>query len=436
MAIPLQGATFELRDTGGNLLSTATSDAAGIVALGSLSPGTYTLTETVTPEGFLAGGSYTVVVAANGDITIDGIPLADFTAENLPFPNFTFAKTDTLGNPLQGGVFSLDDLTGTIQYATSTVDGTVSFFGVRPGEYVLAEETPPFGFVPDPTVYFVQVTEDGTVTVGGNDPAGFTVINQEGVSLSFIKLNASPDSLTPILDPVRSGLIPVTGTGVPGSVITVTWPNAATTNVPVALNNTWTAVPPVPLLVGQSVSVIQTTPNHLPSASASQIVQQASDPPGIDAVLVGDALLNGTGVSGSLTTVMWPDGTTGDVTVGGGTWSLAPPAPFALGEEIVATQTTPGMLPSLPASITVQQVSAAPGINAVDAGDPNIIGTGIAGSSIAIDWPVGAPGSTTVGAYGTWLAMPPEALISGQVISATQTTPGMLVSPATTTTVI
>ena len=437
MAIPLQGATFELRDSGGNVLLTATSDASGIVALGNVSPGTYTLVETVTPFGFIPGGPYTVVVSPTGEITIDGIPLADFEAENLPFPNLTFTKTDSVGNPLQGAIFALDDISGTIQYAESSIDGSVTFYGIHPGQYLLSEDTPPFGFLPDPTVYLVEVAQNGAVTIGGNDPAGFTVINQAGGSLTFVKLDLTPDSAVPVLDPVRSGLIPVTGTGVPESTITVTWPDASVTEVLVTPDNTWTALPPAPLLAGETVSVSQTTPNHLPSGQVSEIVQPTSEPPVINEVLAGDADVTGTGIPGSTVTIIWPDGSSDSVTVEpDDTWVAAPPGTLLLGQEISAVQTTPGMLPSLPDTVTVQQISPAPAIDEVHAGDPVVSGTGIAGSTIGIDWPAGAPGTTTVGSYGTWIAFPPDPLVSGQELSVTQTAPGMLTSPPATAAVL
>ena len=272
MAIPLQGATFELRDGDGNLLSMATSDGSGIVALGNVSPGTYTLLETDTPDGFLPGGPYTVEVSAAGEITIDGIPLADFQAENHPFPDFTFAKTDSLGNPLQGAVFALDDLAGNVQYATSTIDGSVTFFGLAPGDYQLTEDTPPFGYLPDLTTYLVAVAQDGTITIDGGDSAGFTVINAEGADLTFVKMNVTPQSLVPGIDPITPGAAPIMGTGISGSTISITWPDSTTTDVTVGLENVWSAMPPEPLQSAEMVSAVQITPNHLPSDAVSVIV--------------------------------------------------------------------------------------------------------------------------------------------------------------------
>jgi len=434
MAIPLQGATFQLLD-GGTPILTATSDENGLVALGAVSPGTYTLVETQTPDGFLPGGPYTVVVSPTGDITVDGLPLADFAAENLPFPNFAFGKTDAGGLPLAGGVFALDDLSGTIQHATSTADGTVTFYGLRPGQYLLSEDTPPFGYIPDPTVYLVEVSDTGTITVGGADPTGFAVINEAGPVVAFVKMDMTPQSAPPVLDPVRNGVLPVTGAGVPDSGITLTWPGGGTSAVTVGLDGRWEVIPSQELLLGQSVSAVQDTPNHLPSDAVTQPVQQASTPPPITVILVGDAQLTGLGEPGSSITVLWPDGSTGSTTVEGDTtWGITPPGPFVLGQVVRAYQTTPPMLPSAIESMTVQQVSPLPVLEPVTEGDPVLSGAGLPGASIAITWPGGAPGAAGVGAYGTWIAFPPAGLVAGQEITATQTAPGMIESgPASVT---
>jgi|GEM_PF-1978889 len=436
MAIPLQGATFELQNSDGIVLLTATSDASGVVALGNVSPGVYTLVETGTPPGFIPGGPYTVVVSADGEITVDGLPLADFEATNLPYPNLTFTKTDSEGDPLMGAIFALDDLSGSIQLSTSTIDGDVTFFGLHPGTYLLTEDAAPFGYLPTSSSYVVEVEPDGTVTIGGLDPAGFTVVNETGPNLSFVKLDLTPQSLAPLMNPVGSGLLPVTGTGVPGSTITITWPDFSTTDVFVALDNTWSAVPPVSLSVSETVSATQETPNHLPSDSVSEIVQPSSASPTVNEVFVGDIELTGTGISDSTISIFWSDGSSTYVVVSpGGTWSALPPLPFTLGAEISVTQTSPGMLPSAPETTIVQQNSPTPTINAVFEGDLVIGGSGVEGALIEINWADGPPSTATVGSYGTWVSAAPSTLVAGQEISATQTVPGMITSAPVTVTV-
>ena len=437
MPTPLQGATFELRDSSGTVLLTGISDVAGIVDLGNVSPGTYTLTETSAPPGFIPGGPYTVYVFENGTVEINGIPLADFEAENFPFPNISFLKTDVGSDPLEGAVFELDDLSGTVIQSVSNIDGLVVFYTIPPGTYALKEISAPFGFIPDPTTYVVTVAPNGAITVNGSPIAGFNVINQDGPDLTFIKMDNTPQSPAPVIDPVREGLSSVTGGGISGSTVTVTWPDGSTSDALVGSGNTWTATPPVPLVIGEDVSAIQTVPGMLPSDPATETVQEASDQPTIDEVFEGDATVTGTGIDASIITVTWPNGATGTTPVqGDGTWSIVPPVTLNFGEEIFATQTTGTLLPSLPVDTTVQAVSPAPVINPVPANADMIGGTGIPGASISITWPGPVETNAVVGPFGTWISPVAVGIDVGDVISATQTVPGKLVSPATTTTVL
>lgn len=79
---PLPGASFRLSNG-----VTATSDSSGLVSLGSLAPGSYTMQETSAPSGFpLPGTIYQVTVNNTGEITVDGIPLSDFAVSNTPEP--------------------------------------------------------------------------------------------------------------------------------------------------------------------------------------------------------------------------------------------------------------------------------------------------------------------------------------------------------------
>ena len=217
MAIPLQGAGFELRDSSGTVLRSGISDINGLVALGNISPGTYTLFETSVPDGFLRSGPYTVVVSENGDITINGIPLASFLAENYPYPNITFSKNDSTDTALAGAIFSLDDGAGTILYSTSTIDGDVVFYTIPPGTYTITEIQAPFGYIADPTPYTAIVSENGDITIAGYPASAFVVVNEDGPALDFTKMDNTGQSPLPVINPVRNGLIPVTGAGVAGS---------------------------------------------------------------------------------------------------------------------------------------------------------------------------------------------------------------------------
>lgn len=439
MTTPLQGAGFELHDSSGTTVLSGTSDVNGKVDLGAVKPGSYTLVETTVPDGFVGGGPYTVVVSDAGEITIDSTPLASFTAENNPYPNVTFKKTDGGSGALPGAVFQLDDGNGTVLTATSTIGGDVIFYTVPPGSYTLTETQAPSGYVTDTTPHSVEVADNGDVTIDGNSADEFSFANQAGYAFSFTKVDATQQSTPPVIDPVSSGLSPVTGTGVSGSTITVTWPDNTTTDADVDYNNTWTATPPATLNVGDTISAVQKTPGKTASETVSETAQQPSAEPTIDAVHEGDTQVTGTGVDGSTITVTWPGGAADTATVeSDNTWTAAPPATLVSGDEISAIQKTGTAPPSQAASTTVLAAfSASPAINTIADGGTDISGTGVAGSTINITWPSGftpPTGSTTVESDSTWTATASAALAAGQVVNATQTEVDKVESqPATST---
>lgn len=82
----IPGATFRLTLDGADT-GTAVSDNAGLVDFGVRAPGTYQLSETMPPDGYLPNeNAYDVTIATDGGITVDGVPLEGFVAENTPIP--------------------------------------------------------------------------------------------------------------------------------------------------------------------------------------------------------------------------------------------------------------------------------------------------------------------------------------------------------------
>ena len=93
--LPLPGATFQLQDAQGNIL-TATGDANGLVSF-QISPCTaYTLTETVPPVGYAANTQqYTVWANQRGCVSVDGRPAGCFRVANQPLATITILYTST-----------------------------------------------------------------------------------------------------------------------------------------------------------------------------------------------------------------------------------------------------------------------------------------------------------------------------------------------------
>ncbi|MBT1171679.1 SpaA isopeptide-forming pilin-related protein [Bifidobacterium sp. SO4] len=164
----LAGATFQLVDANGNVVATVTSGADGKVSVPAVAPGSYTVVETVAPEGYDKVVSFTVTIGQDG--TVSGLPSGGQVVDKPTTPPekpkypFGFTKVNANGGPLAGAVFQLVDANGNVvATVTSGADGKVSFPAVEPGTYTVVESKAPDGYrkVAD---FTVTIDEQGNVT--------------------------------------------------------------------------------------------------------------------------------------------------------------------------------------------------------------------------------------------------------------------------------
>lgn len=81
--LPLAGAVFSLTSGIGTVLQ-KTTDSTGMVVFNNLAPGSYTLTETSAPVGYLPNTTvYQIFVTNNGSVTIDGIATSQLLVANI-----------------------------------------------------------------------------------------------------------------------------------------------------------------------------------------------------------------------------------------------------------------------------------------------------------------------------------------------------------------
>lgn len=169
---PLGGAAFELKDAAGKVM-TQTSSSNGLVKFDNLKKGTYTLTETAAPSNYSKDPkTYTVVIASNGDIKVDGVL---YTGTNV----FKVINKKILGSIevvkhqsgdesklLAGASFELRDSTGkVINTVTTGTDGKAVFSSLQLGSYTLVETKAPSGYQLKTDPITVQVTNDTKVVI-------------------------------------------------------------------------------------------------------------------------------------------------------------------------------------------------------------------------------------------------------------------------------
>jgi uncharacterized repeat protein (TIGR01451 family) len=217
----LAGVAVAVRDAGGNVIGSATTDADGIYSVDVL-PGTHTVSITV-PSGYAAGvggTSQPVTIASGG--TDDTIDFPVVGAGELSGSVVYDVENDggiDADDPGLGGITvtaTWDGPDGPVEYTTTTdSDGAYSFAGLPPGDFTVVVDptTLPDGIV-DPTVDPDSTVDLETVaTVGGGTPA---------TDIDFAVSGTASLGDNVFLDENQNGRLDPGETGVPGVTVIAT----------------------------------------------------------------------------------------------------------------------------------------------------------------------------------------------------------------------
>lgn len=158
----LEGAHLVLKDSNNNIIDEWTSTKEVHIIEKNITPGKYTLTETIAPEGYeLSTETITFEVKDDGSVT-------KVVMENKPkkeVKEITISKQDvTTGKELAGASLELRDESGKVIYAwVSTDEPFVIKEGLAPGKYTLAEVLAPEGYELNKESVVFTVNADGSV---------------------------------------------------------------------------------------------------------------------------------------------------------------------------------------------------------------------------------------------------------------------------------
>ena len=155
---PLAGAHFKLTDSTGKLIKEGDTAADGKLIFTGLALGTYKLTETAAPAGYVLDSTPITVEVTNAGQTV-----SKTITNTRAVGNISILKTDAETNkPLAGVHFKLTDSTGKlISEAVTGTEGKITFSGMALGKYVLTETEAPEGYALDSTPIPVELTEHG-----------------------------------------------------------------------------------------------------------------------------------------------------------------------------------------------------------------------------------------------------------------------------------
>lgn len=240
---PLEGATFTLTKNN-RQIAEATSDVNGKVIFRNIPAGTYTMQEKIPPVGFENNPTqYTVIVISQKYVSIDGTFIKEFFVNNTPINPTLYRIT-----------YDPNGMTGNTPYIIETEQGT---------HHILLENM----FQTENPFIEWNTEADGS-GLHYNPGDSFIVTND-------ITLYAIWKSRTPTIFNVHQNDSLLVGTGIPGSTITITFPNGVISTVIVGADGNWFAVVPssaFPLLAYSIIEVTQTEPGFQPSDTVSTTV--------------------------------------------------------------------------------------------------------------------------------------------------------------------
>lgn len=159
----LAGATFQLFDakTGGNAKSDAViSENDGTLNFTNITPGTYWLRETVTPEGFVTMDPIQITV--NRDGSVSGTGITDGKISNtLKQIDLTLHKKDSTGEALTGATFALKQ--GSQEFPLTANGANHTLTDLKPGSYDLIEDSAPQGYETLGIIGTIIISEEGGI---------------------------------------------------------------------------------------------------------------------------------------------------------------------------------------------------------------------------------------------------------------------------------
>jgi len=153
----------------------------------------------------------------------------------------------------------------------SDQNGCVPFYGVVPGEYTLRQIAPAYGFLMDSAVdgHPVDVSECGCVKIDGIAMHCFKSFNERDPALE------PTESDSPTINQPTEDTLTITGTGIPGCKIEVSFPDGYCCTTTVKRGGQWCVDVPDHCTLEEFdlVHAVQTCECQLPSTAETVEVE-------------------------------------------------------------------------------------------------------------------------------------------------------------------
>lgn len=171
---PLEGVSFAVSKLNGEKIGTYTTDNAGMIYIGNLEDGWYTVTETKGLEGYHWDEEPRTVEVKSGTQTIVEV-------ENEPYSCLVIEKTNSRNDrPIEGVEFLVTKLNGEqIGYYETDESGMIVVEGLEEGTYLVKETEAAKGYLLDSEAKEVQVKDGERTTLKvENDPLASILIHK------------------------------------------------------------------------------------------------------------------------------------------------------------------------------------------------------------------------------------------------------------------
>ncbi|MCL2774923.1 MAG: SpaA isopeptide-forming pilin-related protein [Oscillospiraceae bacterium] len=157
---PLTGATFVVEHANGEKVDTYKTDAAGKIIVPDLPEGTYVVSETIAPSGYVKSDTPQTVTVKSGKLTT-----VEFT--NHPMSGIEITKKDYFTNTaLSGATFVVERSDGLkVGEFTTDMTGKTIVSGLIDGTYIISETVAPSGYVISESPKTVVVTSGKLTSV-------------------------------------------------------------------------------------------------------------------------------------------------------------------------------------------------------------------------------------------------------------------------------
>ena len=171
---PLEGVSFAISKLNGEKIGTYTTDNAGMIYVGNLEDGWYTVTETKGLEGYHWDKEPRTIEVKSGTQTIVEV-------ENEPYSCLVIEKTNSRNDrPIEGVEFLVTKMNGEqIGYYETDESGMIVIEGLEEGTYLVKETEAAKGYLLDSEAREVQVKDGERTTLKvENDPLASILIHK------------------------------------------------------------------------------------------------------------------------------------------------------------------------------------------------------------------------------------------------------------------